>query len=301
MILLAGSLADGPVACVLAALQRAGVEPVLVDFRTPLLDGWLYGRGSRVDATVVQSDGVEIGLADVHAVYARVLDHRRFAGYIALEPEARQGCDRAHEALAAFLELGGARVLNPAAAMASNRSKPYQIQLIRQLGFDVPATLVTNEPEAVREFLDRHRRVVFKSASAVRSIVRELDSAALARLSALRACPVQFQALVPGLDVRVHVVGRAVFATACASTVVDYRYAGSEGSLVPYDLPGELAERCVQLAQSLGLPVAGVDLKLRPDGGWTCFEVNPSPGFSWFEHSTGQPISDAIARLMLEA
>jgi D-alanine-D-alanine ligase-like ATP-grasp enzyme len=31
------------------------------------------------------------------------------------------------------------------------------------------------------------------------------------------------------------------------------------------------------------------------DGRWYCFEVNPSPGFSYFENLTGQPIAKAIA------
>lgn len=301
MILLLGSRSDGPMACVHSALVRLGVEPVWIDYERPLRCGRLYAAGARLEARLVHDDGVELDLSGVRAAYARALDHRRFAGYRALDATVRAGCDQAHEVLACYLDIGEARVLNPAEAMASNRSKPYQISLIRELGFAVPPTLISNQPEAVREFLRQHRRVIFKSASAVRSIVRELDAEALDRLDAIRACPVQFQALMEGLDIRVHVVGSEVFATACASPVIDYRYAQGESSLSPCVLPEDVSARCVALAQGLGLPVAGVDLKRHPDGSWTCFEVNPSPGFSWFEHSTGQPIADAIARLLLAA
>jgi D-alanine-D-alanine ligase-like ATP-grasp enzyme len=41
---------------------------------------------------------------------------------------------------------------------------------------------------------------------------------------------------------------------------------------------------------------AGLDLKVTPEGEVFCFEVNPSPGFSYFEQATGQPIARAVAR-----
>ena len=66
----------------------------------------------------------------------------------------------------------------------------------------------------------------------------------------------------------------------------------------PASVPPDLARRCRRLAHSLGLPLAGIDLRCTPDGRWYCFEVNPSPGFAYYERATGQPISQAIARLL---
>ena len=51
----------------------------------------------------------------------------------------------------------------------------------------------------------------------------------------------------------------------------------------------------------LGMPageLAGIDLRLTDDGRWFCFEVNPSPGFTYYEQATGQPIARSIARLL---
>jgi D-alanine-D-alanine ligase-like ATP-grasp enzyme len=48
----------------------------------------------------------------------------------------------------------------------------------------------------------------------------------------------------------------------------------------------------------LELPVAGIDLRDHPAGKWFCFEVNPSPAFSYYEHETGQPIAAAVARFL---
>jgi glutathione synthase/RimK-type ligase-like ATP-grasp enzyme len=54
----------------------------------------------------------------------------------------------------------------------------------------------------------------------------------------------------------------------------------------------------LQLAQRLELPLAGIDLRRTPDGRHVCFEVNPSPAFSFYEQRTGLPIAAAIARYL---
>ena len=168
----------------------------------------------------------------------------------------------------------------------------------------MPQTLISSDPDEVREFLDRHRAVIFKSISGVRSIVRRLDHGYLGRLDRVRTLPTQFQVLVPGTDVRVHVVGDRVFATAIETGATDYRYAardGAEATLTATDLPDEVAQRCVRLAAALRLPLAGIDLRRRPDGEYVCFEVNPMPGYSFFESHTGQPISRAIVEHLAAA
>ena len=54
-------------------------------------------------------------------------------------------------------------------------------------------------------------------------------------------------------------------------------------------------------ARTLGLHFAGIDLRRAPDGRWFCFEVNPSPGFTYYEAHTGQPIADAVASYLAAA
>jgi len=183
--------------------------------------------------------------------------------------------------------------------MASNGSKPYQAQLIRESGFHIPETLITNDPVLVEEFQNRHDRVVYKSMSGVRSIVRVLDDQSRAQLDTIRWCPVQFQRFIEGTDIRVHTVGAQVFATSISSSAQDYRYAeretGRPAILTPIHLPEKIAERCTALAASLDLAVSGIDLRRTPDDDYVCFEVNPCPVFSYYEAATEQPISRAIA------
>ena len=48
----------------------------------------------------------------------------------------------------------------------------------------------------------------------------------------------------------------------------------------------------------LELLFAGIDLKQTPEGEFFCFEVNPCPGFLYYERNTRQPISTALADLL---
>jgi glutathione synthase/RimK-type ligase-like ATP-grasp enzyme len=162
--------------------------------------------------------------------------------------------------------------------------------------------MITTDPELVLAFHAEHGRLIYKSICGERSIVASVDPDDRERLERIRWCPVQFQEFVGGPNVRVHTVGEETFATIVETDAVDYRYAsrqvGSAASFAPHDLDEEVAERCVALAASMGLDVAGIDLKLPPDGRVVCLEVNPSPVFSYFEVNAGQPISDAVARLL---
>ena len=201
----------------------------------------------------------------------------------------------------AWTEITAATVLNRPSAAASNRSKPYQLQIISGYGFAVPETLVTTDHADVAELRARCGRLIYKSVSGTRSIVAELTDAHTERLDDIATCPTQFQQYVPGVDYRVHVVKERVFACRIESSATDYRYAAMSGAtlaMAAETLPAKIERQCAELAQGLGLGLAGIDLRLDPDGQWWCFEVNTAPGFIWFEDHTGLLIAAAVARAL---
>jgi hypothetical protein len=302
MILLAGIRTEPPLARVAAELDQLNVPVAWFDQRQAAHTACRC----RIDADGVRGT-LRLGhqtlrLEDVAAVYTRLMDDRFLPELRGLPADAqeRAACRRLHDTLSTWFELAPGRVVNRASAMASNNSKPYQAQFIRAAGFEVPETLVTNEPDLVRDFLAVHGHVIYKSVSGTRSIVREVDDDALARLDDIRWCPVQFQAYVEGVDVRVHVIGRQVFATRITSAAADYRYAARDGGLPARLEPTRLSElteqRCVELTERLGLRFSGIDLRITPAGRAVCFEANPCPGYTYYEGHTGQPIARAVAR-----
>lgn len=303
MIVLWGLTGDGPFDAVRAALERRGAEVALIEQRRVLETEVELLVEPALHATV-RMQGERIELDDTRAVYWRTHDLRRLPAVIAAGPEsgAIEAASLVEEALVVWMELTPARVVNRASNMASNGSKPYQMEILRAHGFSVPRTLVTTDPDAARRFWTDSGAVVYKSVSGVRSVVTRLRDAHLDRLDQVSWCPTQFQQYVPGRDHRIHVVGDDVFACEVVSEADDYRYSASRGDppvLRACKLPADVEERCFALARALSLPLAGIDLRHAPDDRWFCFEVNPSPGFTYYEAHTGHPIGDAIAGYLM--
>jgi glutathione synthase/RimK-type ligase-like ATP-grasp enzyme len=244
--------------------------------------------------------GEALDLADVKAIYLRPHDSRELLKVA----KAGDGSELWRHALAvqdvlmSWADLTPALVLNRPSDMAVNNSKPFQSWWIKSLGFLIPDTLITTESEAALEFWRQHDRVIYKSISGIRSIVSHLTVEHMGRFDNIASCPTQFQEFVSGTEYRVHVVGEEVFACKIISDADDYRYSNERVDIHPCDLPSEVAARCRTLAKSMHLLIAGLDLRCTPEGCWYCFEVNPSPGFTWFEAMTRQPIAEAVARLL---
>jgi glutathione synthase/RimK-type ligase-like ATP-grasp enzyme len=305
MILLCGIPSESPLALLAEALEKRGAEYRIFNQRKSADSAVELGVGLEGADGELRTNGEIFSLREFKGVYVRFMDDRVLPE-LDDEPHdspLRRRTRALHDALYRWFEVADGRVVNRCDPQGSNGSKPYQAQLIARYGLRVPETLITNDPETVLAFREAHGAVIYKSISGVRSIVKQLDAEDLARLDDIRWCPVQFQALVPGTDVRVHVVDQDVHATEIVSDATDYRYArlsGGSTALRAIRLQDDLAEHCVALTAGLGLAFAGIDLRLGPDGEATCFEVNPSPGYSYYQANTGQPIADSLARYLDE-
>jgi len=302
MILLWGLPGDDPFDAVTRELARRGAAVAILDQRRAL-DQRIELEISAGLGGAVWLGEQRLALDEVTALYSRVYSARQIKHVAAAGPEALIRVEQVEAALWAWAEETTARVINRPSAMSSNGSKPFQAARIARCGFRVPETLITTDPEAARAFWDHHRDVIYKSVSGVRSMVSRLGPAHRERLADVAWCPTQFQAWVPGRDHRVHVIGAQVFAVEVISDADDYRYATRQGAtcaLRPTRLPEDIAARAVATAAALELPVAGIDLRRTPDGEWFCFEVNPSPCFTYYEHHTGQPLAAAVAALLAD-
>lgn len=197
-----------------------------------------------------------------------------------------------------LLDSAPFQVVNRPSRGRSNGSKPFQMALLAEAGFSVPAWLVTNDLRAARSFLRlAPSGAVYKACSGLRSQVRLVDDALLERFAG-GTSPVVLQHYVPGDDVRVHVVGTRIFATAVSAPGIDYRFGADEARYEPTTVPAGIAELCVAFARAEGLQLAGFDFRLDSDGAWWCLEANPVPTFLPYEAGSGHPIGDAILDLM---
>lgn len=306
LILLWGISEESPLAAVYSELTHLGIPTVFLDQRD-ILDTEIELSVSDVLQLPVQGQistwYQKIDLTEVTAAYLRPYDSRRLPqiAEAGANSPAWQHAIAVDDTLMSWSEITPAFVVNRPSAMAANGSKPYQLEQIRSLGFKVPQTLVTTDPEAVRAFWEFHGNIIYKSISGIRSKVSRLGVEHLERLDNVSWCPTQFQQYIPGKDYRVHMVGTEVFASKVISQADDYRYAAENDESTEIracHLPEKVEQQCRRLAKAINLPLCGIDLRQTPEADWYCFEVNPSPGFTYYQQFTGQPISTAIANLL---
>jgi glutathione synthase/RimK-type ligase-like ATP-grasp enzyme len=204
----------------------------------------------------------------------------------------------------------------PPSVIRRAECKAAQLQLAGALGFELPPTLLTNNPEAFLDFYRRHNgEVISKLAGPafIRSFgeqfVRYTEVVSrrdLGYADSVRYCPVLFQAYVPKkMELRVTVVGEQVFAAEIHSQESNHtrhdwrRYDWYQTRYLPHDLPREVKRRCLQLVERLGLCFGAIDLIQTPDGRYVFLEINPNGQYLWIEQQTGLPISEAVGEVLM--
>jgi glutathione synthase/RimK-type ligase-like ATP-grasp enzyme len=201
--------------------------------------------------------------------------------------------------------------------MRKAQEKIHQLTLAQALGFEVPDTLVTNDPDEFIDFYNRHDGNIISKNTAVRveSMVNGAFSGYTRRVlpDDLRfvfdaaLCPLTLQSYIDkALELRVTVVGSDLFAVAIDSQVscrtrTDWRhYDDRHTEYRIYQLPEPIKTRCLELARALQLKYAAMDVILTPGGSFVFLEVNPNGQYLWLEDATGLPISARIAKLLSE-
>ncbi|MBL8412838.1 MAG: hypothetical protein JNM42_00170 [Propionivibrio sp.] len=201
--------------------------------------------------------------------------------------------------------------------MRRAKLKLPQLTLAAKLGFHIPETLVTNDPEAFLDFFNAAQtRVITKPAVALPNpIFREVvfgyanlvQPRDLLYFQDVRLCPFIAQHYVEKkVEIRVTVVGPDVFAAEIHSqstnrTKTDWRhYDDGNTPHFVHQLPEEIEQLCRKLVVAMGLLYGAIDLILTPAGDYFFLEINPAGQFGWIEGMTGLPISQRIVRMLVD-
>jgi glutathione synthase/RimK-type ligase-like ATP-grasp enzyme len=185
--------------------------------------------------------------------------------------------------------------------------KTFQLAAAERAGLPLPRTLVTSDPALAREFLRGCGRAgaIHKAVHATVADWRRTSRVTRgdrARLDDIRHAPVILQQRIPGVDVRVTMVGDELFAAEIdarrSSSPDDYRGFEKECRIAPCALPAGMVRGLRALVRDLGLQYGAADLRRRADGAWFFLELNPAGQWLFVEERTAQPISEAIAGLL---
>ncbi|HYG65973.1 MAG TPA: hypothetical protein VEL74_25590 [Thermoanaerobaculia bacterium] len=292
MILVVGSASDTVASALVRQLRETGHPFQVLDEDHPERYSVQPDRVAGRPGYRVLGGGCD-GASPVGSIFLR----HAVAGR--LDPGRVASLGKLHEQLNRMLAVARCPTVNLPANAGSNYSKPFQVGLMAEAGFDVPRSLVTNIPENARRFYDElGGRVIFKGISNVATFAQVLTPDKLDRLDRLPDCPTLFQEYVAGVDYRVHVVGDEAFVTRLRSRGEDYRRDARAGDpdliIEPASMDERTVARCIEITRRLGLVVSGIDFKESPEGRLVALEVNPYPQFTFYEGRSGQPITRAV-------
>ena len=261
----------------------------------------------------------EVAVDDIGAVWQNVVVGSDLP---AMAPGVRETCVAASElALVGMLDSLRVFQLDPHANQARASNKVRQLRLAQEIGLEIPATIVTNDPEAVRAFAGRVGPVIAKMLVQPASTGPETDespvvfttamtAADLAQLDGLDLCPMIFQEQIENQrDIRVTIVGNRMFSAALTAPAraggdLDWRrdsYARDQvPAWVPHDLPGVLLGQLLDVVDHFGLNYGAIDLIERPDGRHVFLELNPSGAFSFMGEPDAPQIAAQIANVLVD-
>ncbi|MBA2278690.1 MAG: alpha-L-glutamate ligase [Chloroflexia bacterium] len=252
-------------------------------------------------------DSREINFAEVRAVWWRRPQPFEIDPAIRRPGHRVFAYNESHEAFAGlWLALDACWVNHPTATETSAR-KPYQLRVAQEVGLTIPHTLITNDPVAARAFVAAQPGgAIYKAFSATEQEWREtrlLRPEEIAGLDNVAYAPVIFQEYVPaGVDLRITVIGNAIFPAAIhsqeTSYPVDFRMDMSQARVEPVTLPAETEASLLRLMARLGIVYAAIDMRRTPDGHYVFLEVNPAGQWLFIEQRTSQPITSTLARYL---
>ncbi len=309
MILAVTHRADEHARPVLDALDRQGAEVAVLDLaQLPARGRLALAYGGAGPRTIHLDGGAPIDAARVRALWwrrpqppepPRGLPRRR------AEFGARQTLD-AMAGLLGGLDPGTLLVNHPWRDDAAGQ-KTLQLAAAERAGLAVPPTLVTNDPEAARRFLAGRGRVgaVHKQLHATPDDwrrTRRVGPRGAAGLRDLRHAPRILQQRVPGIDVRVTIVGDELFAADIdarrSSSPDDFRGFERQCRFSACRVPDREQAGLRRLMEDLGLAFAAIDFRRDADGRWWFLDLNPAGQWRFVERRTLQPITAALAALL---
>jgi glutathione synthase/RimK-type ligase-like ATP-grasp enzyme len=195
-------------------------------------------------------------------------------------------------------EFNGIWIDHPLKSINSE-NKIIQAYVAREAGIRIPRTLVSQSPDAVREFCDTlNGEVIVKPIQQVADAgarTKKVGDELLTNDQSIGMCPVMYQELIPGRrHIRAHIFGDHVLAAILESDDLDWRW----NLNIPcrqVTLPDELQKKMYAALDLLGLSMGVFDLKLTDEGEYVWLEVNPQGQFLFIEGMCGLPLTRAMA------
>jgi len=211
-----------------------------------------------------------------------------------------------------LFEIINAKWLSTPISVAAAENKLAQLRIAREIGMNVPSTMITTNTVQLKSFIAKNQKTIIKPIARGRidyadntskliftsiitdEIANQIDSYTLT--------PAIYQEYIEKeYELRVTVVGSEVFAASVDSQThdeaqIDWRR--KKIKFEKYDLPGDLQDQCRIMLKRLNISFGAFDFIKATNGKYYFLEVNPNGQWVWIEKDTGHPISDSIINFL---
>jgi glutathione synthase/RimK-type ligase-like ATP-grasp enzyme len=194
-----------------------------------------------------------------------------------------------------------------------------QLKVARNIGLHVPDTCFSNRKEDIVGFAQKYEYVILKSIENDNVCINDeyeyVFYARKVKSDKLQEHPDEAFSQTVGyiqnyvnkaFELRITVVENEIFAGKINSQLldddkgkIDWRQGYDNGlKYERYDLPPEIAGKCLLFLQQMGLNFGCFDFIVTPDNQYVFLECNPNGQWLWIEIETGMKISTAIAKFL---
>jgi glutathione synthase/RimK-type ligase-like ATP-grasp enzyme len=297
--------------CLLAELRRRDVPCLRWNLdQFPVAATLTYRASNGLFETEMSIDGRQLGLQSVGSIWCRGFRPSGFAGGLQ-EEDLKFVNDEAQRAMDALLSVMDVLWVNHPQCHVRANSKAAQLNIAREVGLEIPSTVITNDPQEVRSFIAlADGPVVYKAHSQTLNLepgkalyTGIVSEESLRQLDLIRTSPGIFQKYVAkAYEVRATVVGDRIFAVRIDSqanpeTAIDWRRRPFDVDK-PIELPADIQAKTHALMRAFGLNYGAFDFIVTPDGRHVFLEVNPAGQYLWVEAETKLPITAALVDLL---
>ncbi len=191
------------------------------------------------------------------------------------------------------------RCINPYSASRFINSKSVQLLFANAAGMNVPETLMSNSPSAIREFLERRggRNIckaffphIWQKSGGGIAVTEtfELNASQLPADDVLTYAPAIYQEMVvKKFDVRMVLLGTTVYSYSLHNpkNALDWRQDCGQGLIEVrmIETPPEVEKAVLTFAKKAGVSFGSLDFAIDADGRWWFLEINEEGQFLWLD------------------
>ena len=177
-------------------------------------------------------------------------------------------------------------------------NKLYQLEVAQRVGFKVPKTIVSQNPDAIHEFCrGLNNEVIVKPVRGSGKkplFTRKIQKEHLENQYGMQIAPATYQEAIDGFKhLRINCFGSTIKSVLIEADRLDWRE-NLDVPIYEYQLSQEDQSKVYDLLATLDLRMGIIDCKINSEGEMVWLEINPQGQFLFLEGITDIPMTDCF-------